>query len=439
VAYQHVREDPNPPSSVNPAVSPELDAVVLKALAKGPANRYQSSAEMRSDLVRTLSGQRPSAPMVMSEDLRTQVMDSDRRTPQRYDEFDAGDAEDDARAKRKRRTAIGAGLAVFGILIVLMVMWLSGAFNSTNDTVAIPNVVSQSFATASETLRTAGFEDISNPPATVICGVTAPAGQQTCTDDQIGKVLSIDPPVGKQVAKTTSIKLTIGKAPAKVPVPSLAGRNVADANQALSDAGLTLDTKVEEKDVTDPNQVGKVIDQTPQAGTQLDQGKSVSITIGRAPDSKTPTDCTGQQFDQCKSALTGLGFTSVSKKETPSDLPKGQVISQSVTGVPVPLSTRITVTVSDGSKTQIEMPNLIGKSQDEATQALKSQGWAGNVTLRPDRSGNPSDNGKISATDPVAGTKIDRNQTVTFFIIQNGNGGPTTTTTSPPRTGGLIP
>ena len=102
VAYQHVREDPSPPSSVNPAVAPELDAVVLKALAKGPANRYQSAAEMRSDLVRTLSGQRPAAPMVMSEDERTQVMNSDRRQPQRYEEYDAPDDED-PKAKRRRR------------------------------------------------------------------------------------------------------------------------------------------------------------------------------------------------------------------------------------------------------------------------------------------------------------------------------------------------
>src|SRR5215472_19093133 len=55
VAYQHVREDPKPPSALNPRVPPSLDAIVLKAMAKGPANRYQSSAEMRGDLVRVLS------------------------------------------------------------------------------------------------------------------------------------------------------------------------------------------------------------------------------------------------------------------------------------------------------------------------------------------------------------------------------------------------
>src|ERR1700712_3879302 len=62
VAYQHVREDPRTPSDINHEVGPELDAVVLKAMSKNPANRYQSAAEMRTDLVRVLRGERPLAP-----------------------------------------------------------------------------------------------------------------------------------------------------------------------------------------------------------------------------------------------------------------------------------------------------------------------------------------------------------------------------------------
>ena len=74
VAYQHVREDPRSPSEVNPPVTPALDAIVLKALSKNPANRYQSAAEMRADLVRVRSGQQPLAPIVMSEDERTALL-----------------------------------------------------------------------------------------------------------------------------------------------------------------------------------------------------------------------------------------------------------------------------------------------------------------------------------------------------------------------------
>ena len=78
VAYQHVREDPRSPSEVNPQVTPALDAIVLKALSKNPANRYQSAAEMRADLVRVRSGQQPLAPIVMSEDERTALLNPAR-------------------------------------------------------------------------------------------------------------------------------------------------------------------------------------------------------------------------------------------------------------------------------------------------------------------------------------------------------------------------
>lgn len=74
VAYQHVREDPIPPSRRHPGISPELDAVVLKALAKNPENRYQSAAEMRSDLVRVHSGEAPDAPKILTDDERSSLL-----------------------------------------------------------------------------------------------------------------------------------------------------------------------------------------------------------------------------------------------------------------------------------------------------------------------------------------------------------------------------
>ena len=430
VAYQHVREDPHPPSSVNPAVAPELDAVVLKALAKGPANRYQSSAEMRSDLVRTLSGQRPSAPMVMSEDMRTQVMDSDRRMSQRYDEFADDDPTAEARAKRKRRTLIGAGLAVLGLIAVLLVMWLASAFKSSVNTVAIPPVVSKAVAIAKDDLRRAGFTSFTDKM--VVCGGQPVAGQPTCTADDVNRVIAIDPAVGKQVPTTTAITLTIGQAPARVAAPNLAGHTRDEATQLLNNVGLKLDPTVTDVDVTDPNQYGKVVDQTPSANTQIDLGKTVKITVGRTPSMKTPFDCTGQQFTVCKATLEGQGFT-VSQKSTASDQPQGQVISQVPNGAPVVEKSKITVTVSDGSKAQITMPSLLGMTEDQATQTLQKLGWSGTYTVQPDRSNNPSNNGQISKTDPTAGTTIAKNQAVTYYIVSNN--GSTSSPTSRPSIG----
>src|SRR5919205_2775870 len=74
VAYQHVREDPKTPSSINPEIPPSLDAILLKAMSKNPANRYQSAADMRSDLLRAIAGQRVEATPVMSDNERTALI-----------------------------------------------------------------------------------------------------------------------------------------------------------------------------------------------------------------------------------------------------------------------------------------------------------------------------------------------------------------------------
>src|SRR4051812_15125023 len=74
VAYQHVREDPIPPSELNPDVTPEIDAIVLKAMAKNPVNRYQSAGEMRNDLLRAVAGRPVEAAPVYSAEERTQLI-----------------------------------------------------------------------------------------------------------------------------------------------------------------------------------------------------------------------------------------------------------------------------------------------------------------------------------------------------------------------------
>src|SRR5262245_50245603 len=73
VAYQHVREDPRPPSASNRDVTPDIDAVVLKALAKNPLNRYQSAGEMRADIMRAAAGRPVIATPVLRNEQATMV------------------------------------------------------------------------------------------------------------------------------------------------------------------------------------------------------------------------------------------------------------------------------------------------------------------------------------------------------------------------------
>src|SRR3712207_1709783 len=113
VAYQHVREDPRLPSSINPAIPPELDAILMKAMAKNPANRYQSAAEMRNDLLRAVAGQRVEATPVMGDDERTAIIGGPVGAYGYGD--DRWDDEDDERRRRRRIIAV---VAVVGLLLL---------------------------------------------------------------------------------------------------------------------------------------------------------------------------------------------------------------------------------------------------------------------------------------------------------------------------------
>ena len=127
VAYQHVREDPRSPSEAHPGVPPELDAITLKALAKNPSNRYQSAEEMREDLLRVLQGSRPSAPLVMTPEQRTEMLTGSQpavRGRDDADDFGAWQADQErARAKRRRRR-----LALVGVVAALIAVFAGAYF-----------------------------------------------------------------------------------------------------------------------------------------------------------------------------------------------------------------------------------------------------------------------------------------------------------------------
>ncbi|WP_020663537.1 Stk1 family PASTA domain-containing Ser/Thr kinase [Amycolatopsis benzoatilytica] len=432
VAYQHVREDPKPPSSVNPAVSAELDAVVLKALAKGPANRYQSAAEMRSDLVRTLSGQRPSAPMVMSEDERTQVMNADRRQPQRYEEYPE-DPEEDPRAKRRRRIIFGVIAALLVAGVVLLIMWLLGSFRDTNKQAQIPAVVGSPVAVAKDTLQAAGFSSFA-PNQPIVCG--APAEQNpgglTCTEDQIGKVVAINPAAGQTVSTSTTITLSVGNSPAKATVPDLKGKSQDEAKQALDAVKLKLGT-VTTQPVDNQADVGKVVSQSQTANSTISEGSTVDVVIGGSLSQKEVPNVVGQDYTSAKQKVESAGFV-VKRKDQSSDQPKNQVIDQQPNGGNLPPGSTVTLTVSSGPA-QIQMPDLTGMTEEQALQTLQGQGWSGTVQTTTTNNGNGKP-GTVVKQNPTAGTTISTTQAITLTMMaDNGSGGSPTSSSN----GGIFP
>ncbi len=231
VAYQHVREDPQLPSLVNDTVPRELDSIILKAMAKNPANRYQSAAEMRTDLVRVLGGQRPSAPMVMNDEDRTTILgsvDSRQADFSGADKPAAGAAatprtsrhaepEDEPRNRRGLKIALISAASIIVVAIVGAFLWSLGP-GADPTTVTVPSVAGLSADEAQSQLENVGLR------------VTVQERPDASVPE--GSAIGTNPAMGSQTESPGDIQLDVSSGPQQVQVPRLTGRTQQEASDA---------------------------------------------------------------------------------------------------------------------------------------------------------------------------------------------------------------
>src|SRR5689334_16977444 len=417
VAYQHVREDPKSPSEVNPAVPPQLDAVVLKALSKNPANRYQSAAEMRSDLVRVRSGQAPLAPAVMSADERTAMMTSGPPTgstrrlngrgmppppPPAYDDYYA-DEEPPRRTGRVVAIVVGV-LVVLGLVGFVAYQLLSGP--ATPSQVAVPGVVGQTQQDASNQLIAAGLR-VGN------------VVQQESAVEQVGKVLNTNPAAGAQVAERSNVDLTVGSGPAFVNVPALQGMSVADATALLKSQGLVLG-KQTNAPTNDPTQVGKVVNSSPGPGVRVKGGSTVDIAVGVQQTALTVPDVTGQDKDDAKKALEAKGFE-VDTNTVDGGGQKDTVLSTDPpAGTQAQPGSKVTMNVSKGNQPSA-VPTVLGQTASQAKQILKAAGFTNVSTQTVDAGGQFA--GRVVQQSPQGGSTADPDQEITLVVGKGSSNG----------------
>jgi len=438
VAYQHVREDPKPPSALNPRVNPALDAIVLKAMSKGAPNRYQSAAEMRTDLVRVLSGQRPLAPMVMTDEDRTTILAAGRNAePQQrgrhrpsamaddYDDYDPYEDEEEERRRRRRKGWLIALVSVLAVALIAVIVWLmSSMFNDEpgSDKVAVPDVRGKLLEEARTELIQKGFKpQVKN----VICEPTPTSEPGKCGPDEFGVVIDTNPAPGTQMNQSDTLTLMVGSKPANVAVPDLSGKTVDEAKAQLQPLGLTVDPTVTEDEVDDDTQIGKVVAQDPQSGIQVAPGTAVKLTIGKAKQATSVPNLVGQDFDTAKANLEGLGFT-VKREDQSSDKPANQVIDQDPKSGEHPPETVITLFVSKGDQQndQITVPDLTGMRRGEAEQTLRGLGWTGDFNEIEGTTNNANELNKIIEQEVPPNSKVNKDQDIGITIAtQLGVGG----------------
>ena len=385
VAYQHVREDPLPPSVKLPGISPELDAVVLKALAKNPDNRYQSAAEMRADLVRVHSGEKPDAPKVLTSADRSMMMSSrsgPRTDPGRMLAGAYGYARSGRGGPVGRWLIAAAILSILTVVITLAINMAGGKPRA----VQVPDVRGQLSADAVATLQNKGFKTR-----------TQQKPDNTVQPDHVNNT---EPTVTSTIAAGDEVTVNVSTGPEQREVPDVSSLSYADAVKKLTEAGFG---KFKQADgPSTPEQKGKVLSTVPPANQTSAITNEITILIGSGPAARDIPDVTGQTVDLATKNLNTVGFQTVLTAPVDSPEPAGQVLGMDpAVGSSTPLDSSITLKVSKGN--QFLMPNLVGQFWTDAEPALRALGWTGVLVKGPDVPNSGQRANAVVAQNPAAG------------------------------------
>ena len=364
IAYQHVREHPQPPSRIRPGIPESVDRIVLHALGKERDERYQSAAQFRADLEAARGGRHVSAPaptangagattqfIPASDATGTRAMapvagvggsgsllggdTAEGRSP-----FDDGYGEGygDYRRRGDRqpgRRSTGPIILILGAIALLaLVAFVVAKLVGGNDgggeatTATLPSVVGQAEAVAEQNLINAGFKVTKTPAES--------------TEDQKGKVVQQSPEGGTTQTKGITVTLTIGAGPGTIAVPDVSGKSAEEAEQILREAGFTVASKEEQNTDVDP---GDVIRTEPAADTQLAKGDKVTLIV--SGDTAFVESFVGEDQDSATARLRELGFK-VTTKLVASSEPAGTVVAQSPKGVEAKRGSTVTLSVSTG-------------------------------------------------------------------------------------------
>jgi eukaryotic-like serine/threonine-protein kinase len=304
VAYQHVREDPRPPSDSNRDVTPDIDAVVLKALAKNPANRYQSAAEMRADLLRAAAGRPVMATPVMREDETLPMNASTARMTQARNGARVG--------AQKRKKTSGALIALLSFLGVLAVIAVTVGLILLNQPkrIGVPSVTDKTYAEAVDALAKLGFK-------------TSPGDPITNASCNKGKVADQMPKAGQKADEGSTVTLRVCSGPGQVQVPNLDGLTRKSAESLLTQLGLVADFKPVDSD----KPADSVISYSPSKGTTVDKGSTVTVQISRGNKVVVP-NVFGLSGQQACSKLIDAGLKcQISEGKAVTDPSKADLVS----------------------------------------------------------------------------------------------------------------
>ncbi|MDO5042138.1 MAG: Stk1 family PASTA domain-containing Ser/Thr kinase [Slackia sp.] len=374
VAMRQVNEAPLPPSQVKPDISPDLEAIIMKAMEKNPYNRFQTVRDMKHALDDFLMGRPvtgvagniasaptavmgnvpPIGPMAMGAEGGTAVMPAVNPANSGSMKAASFRMDDDSKKKSNKKTiGIVVGLIAGIIAIAAIAMALIGGGETK-----VPDVLGQTQESAVKAIEAAGY---------VVGDIT----EEYNNDTVAGRVCKQDPNGGTALEKGEKVNLVISKGVENGSVPDLKTMTAEQAEKALKDAGYTPQYAGNEASDADKDTVCK---QSPEAGTQADKGTTVKYWISTGPEDIEVPNVVGSDQASAKSTLEKAGFTvNVVTGDYSDKYAEGQVMAQNPNGGKLAKGETVTITISKGedpANKAIDIPNVVGMNSSDAQSAI---------------------------------------------------------------------
>jgi len=419
IAFKQVSAEPAPPSALNPAIPPSLDAVVLRALAKDPAERYADADE----LIAALEHERETLPALSGAAVPDGHVHHAQPPPQagagsmllaqpgtgQYEIEGAPPSSEDRRRRRRR-----------GLLWTLAAMLVAGAvvlavlLTQSAKSVTVPSVTGQTEQAAGAALRAVGL----NPAPSLAPSATVHSGL----------VISQTPAAGATAKKGSRVGIVVSEGPQTVPLMDVSGLTEARAVARLRKAHFKTKTKPEASKTVE---AGYVIGTEPPAEAEVQEGSVITLLVSSGPAPVHVPDVVGETVEAAEATLTDaeLVLGTVTKRVS-STQPAGTVLAQTpATGSSVRAGTKVNVTVAKAPK-EVEVPTVVGAAEAVAITHLKHDGFVPKTEART--TSEQAQVGVVLEQSPEGGAHARKGATVTIVVGKLGTSTTTTPTTTTP-------